>query len=269
MLKRDPQVQWHGLTAHSFVGLVCRDALKLRAKHLCIFFDGEAGFRYEIYPEYKAGRSAKVIGSTEISLYDALPMLLEVCDRLGLPYQQVESYEADDLFASFKYQYEPEAGDRVYICTHDKDMSQLIDETYSVFTPGNKTRADRYINLQNVGKYRYGLTPARYLDYQTLVGDATDNIPQIISPAKALKIIQAPDFGSLKQWMKTDEGQQLVRSRHPELVRNRMLVKLSKSAFDELPNITPKLPKSIPQRGAPGSYVSYYQFASSRTKSLF
>jgi DNA polymerase-1 len=272
MLKKDLNAKWQGLVVHQMIGMVCKDALKLQAKQLCIFLDGPNGYRYEIYPEYKAGRSAKDSGDSnaeEVSVYDCLPSLFNVLDHIGIPYQQVEGYEADDLFASFKYLYEPLSTDRVYICTRDKDMSQLIDGTYRVFTPGSKKRPDIFISLENVAEYRYGLSPARYLDYQTLIGDGIDNIPAILKPAKALKLVSSSTFKNIKHWMTTEEGQQFVKDKGPELVRNRMLVKLSKTAFEEVPNITPKFPKKEPDFKVPTAYLSYRSFASSKTKTLF
>ncbi|MDB5868621.1 MAG: polymerase, partial [Polaromonas sp.] len=80
----------------------------------------------------------------------------------------------------------------VIISSGDKDLSQLVDEHITVIDTMNDRRRD----LAGV-EAEFGVPPRLMVDYQTLVGDAVDNVPGVpkVGPKTAVKWLL--EYGSL------------------------------------------------------------------------
>jgi DNA polymerase-1 len=83
-------------------------------------------------------------------------------------------------------------GIEVIISSGDKDLSQLVDEHITVIDTMNDRRRD----LAGV-EAEFGVPPRLMVDYQTLVGDAVDNVPGVpkVGPKTAVKWLL--EYGSL------------------------------------------------------------------------
>ncbi|MEP6589143.1 MAG: DNA polymerase I, partial [Polaromonas sp.] len=80
----------------------------------------------------------------------------------------------------------------VIISSGDKDLSQLVDQHITVIDTMNDRRRD----LAGV-EAEFGVPPRLMVDYQTLVGDAVDNVPGVpkVGPKTAVKWLL--EYGSL------------------------------------------------------------------------
>jgi len=68
--------------------------------HLVVVFDhGRVSFRHDLYPDYKANRSA-----TPDELIPQFSLIREACAAFNVPSIEKEGYEADDLIASLSKQ---------------------------------------------------------------------------------------------------------------------------------------------------------------------
>ena len=87
--------------------------------------------------------------------------------------------------------YAGEHGLRTVISTGDKDLAQLVNEhTTLVNTMSGET-------LDPAGvEAKFGVPPARIVDYLTLVGDSVDNVPGVdkVGPKTAAKWLQRLRF---------------------------------------------------------------------------
>src|SRR5207253_6967603 len=85
-----------------------------------------------------------------------------------------------------------ERGYQTIISSGDKDLSQLVNEKVVVIDTMN----DRKRDVEGVTT-EFGVSPALMVDYQTLVGDAVDNVPGVdkVGPKTAVKLLK--EFGSL------------------------------------------------------------------------
>ena len=102
---------------------------------------------------------------------------------MGWPMLIVEGVEADDVIGTLVKQAERE-NMRCIISTGDKDIAQLVTPHVTLVNTMTNERLDEAGVLT-----KFGVTPARMLDYLALVGDATDNIPGVdkVGPKTAVK----------------------------------------------------------------------------------
>ncbi len=146
-------------------------------------------FRHEMYDEYKATRQ-----KTPEDLHAQIPVIEEILATLGVPLVRQDGFEADDIIASFAARCRDE-NRKCVILSGDKDLMQLVDDTVSMLKPG-KTGGWELITPECVEK-DWGIPPSLMLDYLSLTGDASDNVPGIrgVGDKTALKLLE--QYGSL------------------------------------------------------------------------
>ncbi len=160
-----------------------------RPEHVAVVFDARGKtFRDELYAEYKAQRP-----SMPEELSSQVEPLLEIVKAMGLPLLQVPGVEADDVIGTLATQASA-AGRRTVISTGDKDLAQLVDEHVSLINTMNDTHMDSRGVVE-----KFGVNPAQIIDFLTLVGDTSDNIPGVpkVGPKTAARWLQ--EYGSLDQ----------------------------------------------------------------------
>lgn len=155
--------------------------------HFAVIFDySSQTFRKELYPEYKANRTAP-----PEDLVPQFGLIRQATHAFNLPCIEKEGYEADDLIATYARLAE-EAGASVTIISSDKDLMQLVTEQVSMYD-GMK---DKQISIPEVIE-KWGVPPEKMIDLQSLTGDSTDNVPGIpgIGPKTAAQLLE--QFGDL------------------------------------------------------------------------
>src|SRR5690242_4825878 len=157
-----------------FTNIVLRAIQHAKPDLVAVAFDlGKPTFRHERYAEYKATRTRM-----PDDMREQIPKVREVVKALGIPVYEREGYEADDVIATLVGQAEA-AGFDVTILTGDLDMLQLVSDTTKLMVSlrGGVSNTVTY-DLAKIDE-RWGLTPDQMLDYKSLKGDPTDNIPGI------------------------------------------------------------------------------------------
>ena len=142
-----------------------------RPTHLAVAFDPPAKtFRHEIYPEYKANRSA----APEL-VKAALEPLTEIVGALGIPVIMRPGFEADDVIGSLSRQAASKGFD-VYMVTPDKDLGQIIDDHIFQYKPGKSGSENEVWDKAKLCA-AYGISdPKQIIDILTVWGDSADNI---------------------------------------------------------------------------------------------
>lgn len=152
------------------------DTLRIQApSHAVVTFDKGRTFRHESFPEYKAQR-----GAMPDDLRDQLGRVREVVDTLGIPIVELAGYEADDLIGTLSSQAEEQGLDTV-ILTADNDQHQLVTDKTRVIAPGgyNQRFSEARVYDREAVIERYGFEPKFVPDFKALVGDKSDNIPNV------------------------------------------------------------------------------------------
>jgi len=156
----------------------------------CAFDTAAPTFRHIEFEKYKAQRVAP-----PPDLYPQLPKVKKILDAFGIPYFEKEGYEADDLLATLasKCKVKSEKGkvDEVIILSGDRDTLQLVDGDVKVQAPGWNLKETTLYGAVEV-REKYGLEPHQMVDYKSLTGDASDNVPGIsgIGPKTASSLLK-------------------------------------------------------------------------------
>lgn len=138
-------------------------------EELAVVFDSKGKtFRDEWYPEYKANRPPM---PQELS--SQFQPLIQLLEAMGLPLLIIDGVEADDVIGTLAREA-TEQGIPVVISTGDKDMAQLVNEHVTLINTMNNSTMD----IAGV-KEKFGVEPTQIIDYLTLIGDTSDNVPGV------------------------------------------------------------------------------------------
>ena len=174
----------------AFTGMLLKLFDRHRPTHVAMAIDSDdrATFRHEIFPDYKANRSAP-----PDDFKPQIPRMLEVARLFGIPILEVPGDEADDIMATLADRLTDEHPDlKIRLVSKDKDLEQVLGDRVSLFD----IHTDAELDVPGLLKKK-GITPEQVVDYQTLTGDSTDNIPGVkgVGPKTAAKLIN--EFGSV------------------------------------------------------------------------
>lgn len=152
----------------------------LKPTHFLAITDAEGPtFRHEMYPEYKANRTAKDIEFTQ-----QIPDYYEMFRRMGINIIECQGFEADDVIGSAVKTFQDQA--EVTILSGDKDFMQLLGHP-NVKLGWTDTPA---IGVDGV-QAKFGIHPSQMIDYLSIVGDTADNVPGVkgVGPKKASALL--------------------------------------------------------------------------------
>ncbi len=174
----------HGLPTNAVFGFT-RDILNIlqqkQPTHLiCATDPSGPGEREAFYPQYKANRS-----STPEELKPQFPMITQTIAAFGIPVLEVAGWEADDVIATVVAAAENRDMD-VCIVTNDKDARQLLGPRVRIY----HVRKNQYLDEAGL-LADWGVRPDQVIDFQSLVGDAVDNVPGVplVGPKKASALL--------------------------------------------------------------------------------
>ncbi|HTC80637.1 MAG TPA: 5'-3' exonuclease H3TH domain-containing protein, partial [Acidimicrobiia bacterium] len=146
-----------------------------KPEYLAVAFDAPARtFRYDLDPEYKAGRK-----ETPDLFAAQMPLIREVLETMQVPQLCVEGVEADDVIATLATKAAAEGID-VIVVTGDRDAFQLIEDPH-IKVLYNRRGVSDYVLYDEAGiAERYlGVTARQYPQYAALRGDNSDNLPGV------------------------------------------------------------------------------------------
>ncbi|MCW8825830.1 MAG: DNA polymerase I [Gammaproteobacteria bacterium] len=196
--------------------------------HIGVVFDAKGKtFRDDMFTEYKANRPPM-----PDELRQQIEPLYQIIEALGLPLISVSGVEADDVIGTLAQQA-VKAGHHVLISTGDKDIAQLVNEHVTLIN----TMTNSLMDPAGVVE-KFGVPAERIIDYLTLMGDTSDNIPGIpkVGPKTAVKWLT--EYGTLDDVVahateiKGKVGESL-RDNLDQLALSRELVKIKCDVKDE------------------------------------
>ena len=167
---------------YGVANMLKRLAKDYEGTQIAVVFDAKGKtFRDEWYPAYKAHRPPM-----PVELSSQFEPLLNVLRAMGFPLLIINGVEADDVIGTLAKQA-TEAGFPVVISTGDKDMAQLVNEHVTLIN----TMSRETLDVAGV-KNKFGVQPEQIIDYLTLVGDTSDNVPGIhkCGPKTAVKWLE-------------------------------------------------------------------------------
>ena len=201
---------------------------KYNPKYLGVCFDvSRKTFRHEKFKEYKIQRPP-----LPDELKAQIPIVKKLIGLMGITLVEKEGFEADDVITTLTQDSKKAKNDTV-IVTSDKDMYQLLDEKkVVVYNPVKDTVID-----EDVFKEEFGFAPESIIDYLSLTGDSTDNVPGAkgIGKVGATKLIKR--FGTIENIFKNiDEVepklQKLLKESKKDVLLSKELVTLCYAKLD-------------------------------------
>jgi len=173
---------------YGFTNMLMKLLLETDVDHLAVVFDSaRRNYRHDIYPAYKANRP-----EPPEELIPQFGLIREACYAFNVPSVELEGYEADDLIATYT-RLAGEKCARVTIVSSDKDLMQLVRGGVDMLEP----LKNKPIGPEEVLE-KFGVTPDKVRDVQSLAGDSTDNVPGVpgIGIKTAAELIT--QYGSLE-----------------------------------------------------------------------
>jgi DNA polymerase-1 len=145
--------------------------IELAPEYFIVCFDRpKPTFRQQMFAGYQQHRPAMA--------EDFVPQIVlvhEMLKELGVSVFELDGYEADDVIGTI-------AGKAVdletIILTGDRDLLQLVNGRVRVLSPVVGVKNTVLYDSEKV-KEKFGVTPAQFVDYKALVGDASDGYPGV------------------------------------------------------------------------------------------
>ena len=175
--------------------------LKLQQDHgdcdgAFVFDKGKCAARLELAPAYKANRPPM-----PEDLRAQMEPIRNMIRAFGWPIVESEGFEADDLIGAAAVS---ETEREVLILSSDKDLSQLINDRVKMLVPD---RDGKGLLIRDIAatKEKFGVPPEGIVDYLSLIGDSSDNIPGVdgVGPKTAASLIS--QFGSIEAMLAAPE----------------------------------------------------------------
>ena len=182
----------HTNAVHGFAMMLVKLLKELAPTQIVIAFDkSRTTFRTALYPDYKGTRD-----KTPEELIAQIPLLKELAQSLGIPFLELDDYEADDIIGTLATQA-AEGGTETVVVTGDRDALQLIRDGLTVVLT-KKGISDTRAYDAAAFEEEYGFAPIRLIDMKGLMGDSSDNIPGVpgVGPKTATKLLLA--YGTIE-----------------------------------------------------------------------
>lgn len=185
--------------------------------HFAVIFDySSKTFRKEIFPDYKANRSAP-----PEELIPQFGLIREATRAFNLPCIETDGFEADDIIATYARKAEATGAD-VTIISSDKDLMQLVTSMVHMYD----SMKDKQIGIPDVIE-KWGVSPDKMIDLQAMTGDSVDNVPGIpgIGPKTAAQLLE--EFGDLDTLL-ARAGEIKQQKRRENIIANAELARISR-----------------------------------------
>ncbi|MFT5163082.1 MAG: protein Xni [Alteromonadaceae bacterium] len=155
--------------------------ITINPSHGIVVFDAPGdSWRHRIYPKYKIGRQPM-----PTILSDGMEQIKQAILATGLTIHLQDAQEADDLIGALAVKVQSNQQQATIVST-DKGFLQLLSEHIEVYDHfSRKYLTDKYV------EEKFGVTPQQLINYWSLVGDASNNIPGLpgVGPKAALDIL--------------------------------------------------------------------------------
>ena len=136
--------------------------------HVAVAFDTAVeSFRNDLFDGYKTGEGI------DEDLWAQFPLAERAVKALGCVVWPMVEFEADDGLATGAVRFAAdEQVERVFICTPDKDLGQMVGGKIVQYD-----RKQQKLYDEDAVYEKFGVPPESIPDYLALVGDAQDGIP--------------------------------------------------------------------------------------------
>ena len=218
---------------YGFIRMLGKVRERARPTHTAVVWDGGlAAERMALLPQYKAQRAEMPAG-----LRPQLDGMADYLRAAGICSLMKEGCEADDWIAALTARAAA-SGLPVVIASSDKDFMQLVSDGVKLLVPHDKTEG-----LWDVAQVRRktGVEPAQIVDWLSLVGDASDNIPGVPGIGSKIAAELLGQFGSIDAMygrlaeVRSERVRTSLLAAEEAVRRNQQLIRLTDTVPCDLP----------------------------------
>ncbi|MCR4280249.1 MAG: DNA polymerase I [Candidatus Komeilibacteria bacterium] len=200
---------------YGFTSILMKIIKEFAPDYIAATFDlAKPTFRHEEFKEYKAHRV-----KAPDELYAQIDYVMEILEAFKIPVFTEPGFEADDVIGTIVTKVNksnPEI--ECIIVTGDLDTLQLVNDSTKIFTM-KKGLSDTILYDTAAVKERYGFGPDKVVDFKSLRGDASDNIPGVKGIGEKTACEMIKNFGSLEKIYENLESTDLINDRFKSLLR--------------------------------------------------
>ncbi len=193
-----------------------------KPKYVCACFDvSRKTFRNEIFKDYKGTRT-----SAPDDLYPQFDIVKNALDIFNITRYEKKGFEADDLIATVVKNTE---GLQRIIMSGDMDNAQLVTKDTQIYGWAKAMKNNVIYDLQRVREY-FGIEADQVVDYKSLVGDSSDNIPGAKGIGKKTAVELLSEYGNVKnlyEKIETGEAWDIKEKLKGKLIDNKEQVFMS------------------------------------------
>lgn len=172
---------------HGILNILSKIIIKYKPNYLALVFDSNIPtFRKKLFYQYKSHRNPM-----PQDLKEQIPILFKILKILGFPLIKACGVEADDVIGTLAEQAKKKC--LVLISTSDKDFLQLINKNIKIIYNN-----DILIGKKEIKK-KYGISSKKLIDFFSLIGDKTDNIPGVPGIGEKTALILLKKFKNLHE----------------------------------------------------------------------
>ncbi len=184
-----------------FTSFLLKALAEFKPEYIVLTLD-KAGktFRHESFSEYKATRT-----KAPDELYEQIPIIKDLAKAFNIKTYELTGFEADDLIGTICEKLNNKEELEKIIITGDMDTLQLVNKNTKVYTMSRGLSDSVLYDIEKV-KERYNLTPSQIIDYKSLRGDPSDNIPGVKGVGEKTAIQLLTDFDNLDNLYKNLES---------------------------------------------------------------
>ncbi|MBC2605256.1 5'-3' exonuclease [Pelagicoccus albus] len=214
--------------------------------YVTVFFDlGGAQEKLELLPEYKANRAEAPEGFEQ-----QVPIIKDLTRAMGFGLVELNGVESDDLLAAYATRLvAADSTAEVKIVSADKDFAQTVtDRIHLLLPPPTANPRLGWRNLDPEGvEAKWGVPPSKMIDYLSLIGDVSDNIPGVpgCGPKTAVKwLLEYGDVDGIlanSEQIKPPRFRELLPTLEDRLSINRRIIGFNLSHHEGIELDTGKL----------------------------
>ncbi|MCX6740181.1 MAG: DNA polymerase I [Candidatus Parcubacteria bacterium] len=203
---------------YGFLTIFFKALKEIKPEYVAVTFDlAKKTFRNEMYAEYKATRV-----KAPQELYDQIPKIKELLQLLNIPIYELEGFEADDVIGTICHLKTVDRPDiETIIVTGDLDTLQLVDDNTKVYSLKRGLSDVIIYDAKNVASRFDGLKPDQMIDYKSLKGDPSDNIPGVKGIGEKTAINLLKQFKSLDNLYKNIDSNKISESVREKLIEHK------------------------------------------------
>lgn len=171
---------------------------------VAVFDGGRSKHRLKLLPDYKGTRGNKVDFDRD-DFNRQKEEVIQGLINMGIPVAMNPKEEADDIIYMVHRLYVKQGIDTIIIVSADKDFNQLANRKGTVI---HNPSSGENITVNNCIKL-LGYTPDQLVDYLSITGDKSDNIPGLdgIGEKRASQFLEK--YGSIKNYLKNGKEERM------------------------------------------------------------